>query len=280
VFRPFLSLVVAGVASAVGLSVLLIAAQGHAYGIGSASPDPVSDVLMLVGVLVVGVAAGSLVVHWLGALVVGAIHFLLGGIAVLIPVPGFLSGTYSPTWEITGMLRDLSQPLGEGSTIYFFSGTALVLGAFLIGAALAARSRWESPPIPRATVVTAGIVGAVVLLVALTLLATVGNDFINGLIVRLQYGFPGAMTIAGAAVLAGVGGLTLRWSSAGAVAVGAAALLFGAAAIVAAAALPLPLASTRVLAYGLLPAIGASLVAAGLAAAVRRPSVPVETAAL
>jgi hypothetical protein len=280
VLRPFLSLLVASVATALGLAVLLIAGQRHVIGLARLSPDVGSDVLMVVGVLILGAATASLAVHWVGALVVGAVHLLLGGLAVLIPISGPLSGAYNPTWEIGGMLRDLDPSLGDGSTVFFYSGAALVLGAFLVGAALGVRSRWDSPPAGATAVVISSVVGAVVLLVALVLLATAGEQFVTNLLVMLRYEFPLAIAVAAVALLAGIGGLTLRWSSAGVILIGVAALVVGVVAIFAGTVLPFELVRPKVVAYGFLPALGISFLAAGIAARLRTPTAPVDTVAL
>jgi hypothetical protein len=235
---------------------------------------------MVVGVLLLGVAAASLAVHWVGALVVGAVHLLLGGLAVLIPISGPLSGAYNPTWEISGMLRDLDPLLGDGSTVFFYSGSALALGAFLVGAALGVRSRWDSPPVAASTVVGSSVVGGVVLAVALVLLATAGEQFVTNLLVMLRYQLPLALALAAVALLAGVGGLTLRWSSAGVILIGVVALVIGVVTIFAAMAMPYDLVRPRVVAYGFLPALGISFLAAALAARLRAPSAPAEPVAL
>lgn len=267
--RPFLSLLLAGIASALGLAMLLIAAG-----------DPRADLLALCGVVVLGVAAASLMLHWLGALVVGAVHLVLGGLAVLTPVSGPLSGAYSPTWEISGMLRDLDPLLGNGSTIFFYSGAAFVLGAFLIGAALGVRSRWDSPAPSSSTVAISSIVGAVVLVAALVLLATAGEQFVTSLLVRLYDEFPLALLVAAAAVLAGVGGLTLRWSAAGVILIGVAALVAGAVAILGGSMLPREFTDPKLVSYAFLPTLGISFLAAGIAGKVRGPSVSGSTEAL
>jgi hypothetical protein len=280
VLRPFLSLVVASVATALGLGTLLIAGQRHAYGLERLSVDVGSGVLMLVGLLVLGVAAASLAVHWVGALVVGAVHLLLGGLAVLIPISGPLSGAYNPTWEISGMLRDLDPFLGGGSALFFYSGAALALGAFLVGAALGVRSRWDSPPAGASAVMSSSVVGGVVLVIALVLLATAGEEFVTNLLVMLRYQFPLAIALAAVALLAGVGGLTLRWSSAGVILIGIVALVFGVVTIFAGAALPYELVRPRVVASGFIAALGISFLAAGLAARLRTPTVPADAVAL
>jgi hypothetical protein len=280
VLRPFLSLLVASIATALGLAALLIAGQRHVVGLARLSPDPGSDVLMLVGVLLLGVAAASLAVHWVGALVVGAVHLLLGGLAVLIPISGPLSGAYNPTWEISGMLRDLDPSLGDGSTVFFYSGAALALGAFLVGAALGVRSRWDSPPAGASVVVVSSLIGGGVLLVALVLLATAGDEFVTDLLVMLRYEFAFALAVVVAALLAGIGGLTSRWSSAGVILIGIVAVVAGVVAILAGAALPFELVRPKVVAYGFLPALGISFLAAGIAAKLRAPADPVETEAL
>jgi len=271
---------VASVATALGLAALLIAGQRHVIGLARLSPDFGSDALMLVGVVLLGAAAASLAVHWVGALVVGAVHLLLGGLAVLIPISGPLSGAYNPTWEIGGMLRDLDPSLGDGSTVFFYSGAALALGAFLVGGALGVRSRWDSPPAGASVVVVSSLIGGGVLLVALAVLATAGDEFVTDLLVMLRYEFPFALAVVVGALLAGIGGLTLRWSSAGVILIGLVALAAGVVAILAGAALPAELVRPKVVAYGFLPALGISFLAAGVAAKLRTPTVPVETDAL
>ena len=280
--RPFLSLLMASVATAVGLALLLIAGHRHASALTRLAPEPDrgSDALVVLGVLILGVAAASLVLHWLGAFVVGAVHLLLGGLAVLIPLSGPLSGAYSPTWEISGMLRDLDPSLGDASTVFFYSGAAAVLGAFLVGAALGVRSRWDSPPAGAATVAVSSIVGGVVLVVAVVLLATAGEQFVTHLLSQLRYQFPLALAVAVGAVLAGVGGLTLRWSSAGVILIGVVALVAGVVAIIAGSSLPVELAGPRVIAYGFVPVLGISFLAAGIAGKLRQTPESETTVAL
>lgn len=278
--RPSLSLLLAGGATTLGMVVELTAAQHRAAGMAGLSPTPVADVLVLVGVLALGVAAASVAVHWAGVLFVGAIHLLLGGLAALIPTPGFLSGAYSPTWEIAQMLRDLNPELGVGSTVFFFSGSAAVLGAFLIGAAVGVRTRWDSPRTHPLIAAAASIIGVVVLLAAFALLLTAGDDFVRHLVTALPYQLPLAIGILVAALLAGIGGLTLRYSSVGCILAGALALVAGLVAYVARTALPFVLTGGFVLEAGLLLTLGASVLAAAIAASHQPPAVPAYPAAL
>lgn len=271
-WRPFLSLLMASVATAGGLAVLLGAAQRRvaAFAQDADEPDVSADALVLLGVVILGIAAASLALHWVGGLVVGAVHVLLGGIAVLVPISGPLSGAYSPTWEIGGMLRDLDNALGDGATIFFFSGAAFVLGAFLIGAALGVRSRWDAPPASSSTVVISSVVAGILLAVALVLLATAGDAFVTEFLVHVRYEFGLAFAVAGAALLAGAGGLTLRWSSAGVIVIGVVALLAGVVAIFAGTALPVEFVRPKVVAYAFLPAFGITFLLAGVAGKLRR----------
>jgi hypothetical protein len=272
VWRPFLSLLMASVATAAGLAVLLSAGQRRVAALShdADAPDVSADALVLLGVVILGVAAASLALHWVGGLVVGAVHLLLGGIAVLVPITGPLSGAYSPTWEIGGMLRDLDGALGDGATIFFFSGAAFVLGAFLIGAALGVRSRWDSPAANSSTVVISSVVAGVLLALALVLLATAGDLFVEAVLEHVRYEFALALAVASAALVAGVGGLTLRWSSAGVILTGVLALVAGVVAIYAGAALPIEFVGPKVVAYGFLPAFGITFLVAGLAGTLRR----------
>lgn len=213
--RPFLSLAIAGAATTAGAALALPAAVRHSNGVASLRPDPGADALFLVGVLLLAIATASLLVHWLGVFVVGGIHLVLGGLAVLVPTGGLLSGAYSPIFEIAMMLGGLNRQLGDGALLFSFSGAEFALGAFLVAAALAVRTRQDSEPARAATASTASIIGVVVLGGAIALLVTVGGDFTTRLFHHIEYDVLLAFGVALAAVLAGIAGLTLRWASTG-----------------------------------------------------------------
>ena len=279
--RPFLSLLIAAVATAVGLGIGLSAADRRASAIATLRPDSGADALVLVGVLLLAIAAASLAVHWLGVFIVGAIHLVLGGLAVLVPTGGILSGAYSPVYEVTGMLSGIDRHLGEGAAIFYFSGVAVVLGALLVAAALAVRSGLEAPPTPRPNAVVASVVGALALVGGLVLLVMVGDEFVTLLFSRYQYEATLAFGVAGAALLVGIGGLTLRWSSSGGIVVGAVLLAAGLIAFLGWSGLPQEVRGLLIVAYALPLFVGVSILVVSIVAAVRRSAaVPIEADAL
>ena len=279
--RPFLSVLMAGVATVVGLGIGLSAADRRASGIASLRPDPSADALVFVGVLLVAIAAASLAVHWLGVFIVGAIHFVLGGLAVLVPTGGILSGAYSPVYGVARMLSGIDTHLGEGAAIFYFSGVALVLGALLVAAALAVRTRLDSPPTRRPNAIVASVVGSLAMVGGVIVLVLVGDEFVTLLFSRFQYEVTLALGVTGAALLVGIGGLTLRWSSGGGIVVGSALLAAGLIAVIGWSGLPREVGGLLIVAYALPLYLGASMLVVSIVAAVRRSAaVPIEADAL
>jgi hypothetical protein len=282
VLRPFLSLLVAGIATVLGLMLGWTGAATHAALVARLEPDPAGLALGLAGAVLLGVAAASLAIHWVGALVVGAIHGLLGLLALIVPFGNaFAGGIFSPVFQITRMLSKVDPALGDGATIFYFSGTALVVGSFLIGAALGIRSRrLAEPSSPKAVAVSSSL-SAVALLAASSLLLVAGGAFVQQIVVLLRHDGISAAIVVVAGALAGLAGLLLRWSSLGVIL--PAVIVFVAGVALFAAVLPLPawfpgrLPAT----YGLLMAAGATFLAAAVAGVVREhPEVPADSSAL
>lgn len=226
--RPFLSLIVAGAGTVGGLSMTWFGASAHARSAATMTSDPGAAVLTILGVLLLGAGALSLAVHWVGILVVGAIHALLGLLALVVPFGNpFGGGIFSPVFQITRMLGVFDQAMADGATVFYFSGTALVAGTFLVGAALGVRSRrLVGPSSPKAVAVSSAL-GAVVLLGATTLLIVAGGAFVRSILVMFKYDPLTAGVTVVAGVLAGLAGILLRWSSVGAVLAGALVLVAG-----------------------------------------------------
>lgn len=235
--RPFLSLLVAGGATAAGLATSWIGAATHTALAARAQPDPTGLALGLAGAALLGVAAASLAIHWVGALLVGAIHGLLGLLALVVPFGNaFAGGIFSPVFQITRMLSKLDASLGDGATMFYFSGTALVVGAFLVGAALGIRSRRLAEPSGPKAVAVSSAISAAALLGASALLLVAGGAFVQQIFQLLRHDAITAAIVVVAGVLAGLAGLLLRWSSLGVVAAAVVVLVAGAALFVA----PLP----------------------------------------
>ncbi len=277
--RPFLSLLVATVGTVVGFALSWVGATDHAALVARFEPDPVGLALGLVGAVVLGLAGLSVAIHWVGALVVGAIHALLGLLALVVPFGNpFAGGIFSPVFQITRMLSKVDPALGDGATMFYFSGTALVVGAFLVGAALGIRSRQlAGPSTPKAVAVSSSL-SAVTLLGASALLLIAGGTFVQQIFQLLRYDAVSAAIVVVAGVLAGLAGLLLRWSSIGVILPATIVLVTGI--VLFAALLPLPSSFPGRLpaAYGLLMVAGVTFLAAAIGGVVRgRTEVPVDS---
>jgi len=269
VLRPFLSLIVAGAGTAAGLSMTWFGASAHARSAATMTSDPGATVLTILGVLLLGAGALSLAVHWVGILVVGAIHALLGLLALVVPFGNpFGGGIFSPVFQITRMLGVFDQAMADGATVFYFSGTALVAGTFLVGAALGVRSRrLVGPSSPKAVAVSSAL-GAVVLLGATTLLIVAGGAFVRSILVMFKYDPLTAGVTVVAGVLAGLAGILLRWSSVGAVLAGALVLVAGVYLFLS-PTFAATLSGNLLGAYGLVMVAGATFVAAAVGGTVR-----------
>lgn len=279
--RPFLSLVGAAIGSVAGLSLIWIGAAAYSGSLMFRAADPGALVLTAVGVLLVAAGVLSLAVHWVGILVVGAIHALLGMLALVVPFGNpFGGGIFSPVFQITRMLSVFGQELSDGATVFYFSGTGLVVGAFLVGAALGVRSRRLVGPSSRTAVAVSSTLGAVFALGASALLIIGGGGFVRSILAMMRYdGALAAVTVA-AGVLAGLAGILLRWSSIGVMVAGAIMLAAG----IYFFALPTLMPSSPgslIWSYGLAMVTGAVFVAAAAGGTVRASDeVPVRSDAL
>jgi hypothetical protein len=270
VVRPFVSLLVAVVGTLAGLVLTWFGSVARAQA-APGDPDAGALALMVAGALVLGSAALSLALHWVGALLVGAIHGVLGMLALAVPFGNpFGGGIFSPVFQITRMLGAVDRALGDGAAVFYFSGAALVVGAFLVGAALGVRSRRLAAPASGKARAVSSVAGFVTVLAAIVLLVVAGGGFVRSILMMLRYdGALAALAVVGG-VLAGIAGLLLRWSSAGVIVAGALALVAGLA-LLASPGMPGTVWSGHVAAYGLLAGVGATALAAGLGGAVRAP---------
>lgn len=271
--RPFLSLLIAATASTVGLALTWSGgvARVEAFASFAETPGVVAAVQAFAGALLLGVAAASIAVHWVGALVVGGVHALLGLLALVAPFGNsFAGGIFSPVFQITRMLSRVDRALGDGATVFYFSGTALVVGAFLAAAALGIRSRRLAGPSSRSAVALSSTIGGVLLLAVAVLLVVAGSQFVRSIVQLMRYDDVSAVVTVIAGVLAGLAGLLLRWSSLGTALVGAIVLVVG---LVLFVALPPPGVPGWFLgAYGLVLVLGVTFVGAALGGLVRGTS--------
>lgn len=261
--RPFLSLLIAAGATIAGLVTTWQGASVHYVAVSRFEPDVAGVALIFAGVLLIGGAAASIALHWVGALVVGSVHALLGLLALTVPFGNpFAGGIFSPVFQIATMLSKVDPALGDGSRMFYFSGTALVVGAFLGAAALGVRSRRLSPPAGPKAVVVSSLVGGAALLGAATLLVVAGGGFARFIMQLMRYdGTLAAIAVSGG-MLAGIAGLVLRWSSVGILVVGALVTVAGVAYVV--LAVPPAVPGQLIGAYGLVAVAGVTFVGAAL----------------
>lgn len=220
-------------------------------------------VAALAGIALVGLAAGSLAIHWVGALLLGGVHALLGLLALVAPFGNpFAGGIFSPVFQITRMLGTFDRVLSEEAAVFFFSGTALIVGAFLSAAALGIRSRRVSGWSTRRAVALSSTVGAAALTVAVALHLVAGGHLSVSVLQFMRYdaGFAALTVVAG--VFAGLAGLLLRWSSLGVFIVSGIVLIAGIATFL----LPVPpqFEGRLITGYGMLAVAGATFVGAAL----------------
>lgn len=281
-FRPLLSLLAAAGATVVGLVAAWIGIGIHQRATAGVVADLVGTGLVGIGGVLLGAAGASIALHWLGVFVVGAVQALLGALAVLLtPVFGSISGTYNPVLEITAMLGGVSTDFGTPSAVFYFTGTALVLGTFLAAGALGVRSRLSSRRATKRSQLLAGLVSVPALLGAAVLVVVAGDGFGRQFVDLLQSDLFFAVLLVAAAALVGIAGLCLRWSSRGGILAGLLVAIAGTVAILADRMLPVSLTTPLPIAYGELVLLGFSFLGAALGGAVRaRSAVPVHALAL
>lgn len=273
--RPFLSLLIAGVASAAGVALVASGGAGslaqRSDFLGPVDPGPV--IMIAVGAVLIALAAFSLALHWVGVLVVGAVHAVLGVLALAIPFGSPLGGgVFSPVYQITLMFARIDRWLADGLSIFLFSGTSLVIGVFLVAAALGVRSRRLAPKSPGGLAALTSVVGGALLLGALAVLLFLGGRFVLDLFRTFQYdGVLAAVIVLGGGALAGIGGLLLRWSSTGAVVAALVVLVVGVVVLVDPVRLGPAFPGWWIGGYGLVIATGATFLGAALGGLVRGP---------
>lgn len=274
--RPFLSLVLAVAATVGGLAATWLGAAEHVVASGRLGGPAGGEGVMLtvVGILLLGASALTIALHWVGAMVVGAVHALLGLLALVVPFGNpFGGGIFSPVFQITAMLATFDRTMGSESQVFYFSGTAFVVGAFLVGAALGVRSRRLSPPARRKAIAISSVLGALLVLGSTAVLLLAGGAFVRALLQMMKYdAVLAGVTVVGG-VLAGLAGLFLRWSSLGVALAGA--LVLAAGAVLFSGMLPPTAPGAFAGAHGTVLLAGVTVLGAALGGMARSDEVPV-----
>jgi hypothetical protein len=279
VARPFLSLLLAVGATVAGLSLTAHGAAAHSATTREPGGfDLPGLALSSAGLLLVGLAAFSLAIHWVGALVAGSVHALLGFLALVSPFGNpFGGGIFSPVFQITRMLSAVDARIGEAATVFYFSGTAIVIGAFLAGAALGIRSRRLTGASSSKAVLVSSFLGAGLLLGATMLLLVAGGTFARLIMQAMRYDASLAVFGVIAGLLAGLAGILLRWSSVGVFLAAVIVIVVGEAAFLAAPDVPSWFPGALLAQQGLLLVVGVTALGAAIGGTVRdRSPVPAD----
>ncbi len=272
--RRILAIVIAFVASIAGH--LLVFTGGielflRAAQFGEPHQNPLLVLAIVAGLLLIAVAALTVAVSSAGVIVLGALHILFGLLTVLLP----LSLEFRPpAYQLTVLLRDLNPAWGDGMLMAFTLGTGFLTGVILLVGGLAARGRTMHGNLLAIIVsIAVGLVGLVGVLTAV-----VGGSLIyRSMLQRLsgEIDVIGVALLLGGSVLVAAAVITVRWSSAGVVVLGAVVILIG---VVSSLLPPTALwsisrdlgeALSRVAPSGLLALVGVVLVAVGVGASVR-----------
>ena len=214
--RAILSLIVAIVTTVVGEALL--------WGGGSATlrivrqsgavdaPTLIPAVLAVVGIVLVAIAMLTAAWSSLGVIVVGAIHLIVGGAAVVVS-PAIYYAVLRP-------LHQTNADVAGGVDYAAATGALLLTGVvmFVGGIALAAR-KTRSGAAGRITSLLLALVLGVGML---PVLAIGGFRVVQSVLLRLSavVELVGALMLMGAAVLLVVVVITVRWSSLGAFVIG------------------------------------------------------------
>ena len=228
---------------------------------------------LVAGILLVAVAALTVAISSSGVIALGVLHVVFGLLLPLMPFSLF-SGSRPPTFQLIFLLGDLNIAFRDQMTTYFTIGTGVLVGVVLIVAGLAARGRTlRANPVAIVVSIVVGILGAVGIGVAL-----IGGFMIYRSMFQMMMGeievLGVALLLLGSLLLA-VAVVTVRWSSAGVIVLGAVVTALG----IVVAVLPpsaigafardLGVALTNVGVTGLLSLLGVVLVAVGVGVNVR-----------
>lgn len=186
-------------------------------------PDTALILLVLLGLVLLAIAMLTVVLSSLGAIVVGVLH-LVAGIPITLAV--------QPAIALLGQSFSGNLVLASGVATFVPSGVAMLAGTtFLVGGLVSPRRVAKPGTRMRALAVIVALVGS---LTGMLLALTGGQMIYSQYLQRLDFSFapvPALMVIVGA-VLFGVAVATIRWSSTGAIIVGAILAVLGIVALV------------------------------------------------
>lgn len=228
--RRILSLVVALVASVLGYLALWSGGTTLAFVASSFRSggriDPGALALVLLGLLLLAVAAMTVALSSLGVIVVGAIHVLVGFVSILSPFEALRSPLPLP-YQLINQLFDPNSPVNFGFYASVPTGVGIAVGTVLLVAGLAARGRSGVPSLFGRILspILSVILGGVGLLIVVGQGAVVYLSQLQRGLWQVDLGVVGAMVLG--TLLLAIAAFTVRWSSIGVFALGAIVAVFG-----------------------------------------------------
>lgn len=281
--RRILSIAIAVIATVLGY--LALWSGGVILAQSAMVMRPIADVgpvaLALLGVVLLGIAAFSVVFSSAGVIGVGGFHVVFGMLALAFPIAGITKG-FAPAYEAIRLLGGLGREISNGPYYTVTTGFGMLTGAILLAIGFAARARRS----PAATAISANRIVAILAAVlvgvpGLLLVIAGGGMSFRSTVVTLRAAPPLAIIalVAGVLLVAAVVVLA-RWSSAGVIVLGVIVSVFGAIALFSLGAIGLQtLRFSQELGFGIqsiggtgnILAVGLTLIGAGLGARLRAP---------
>ncbi len=236
--------------------------------------NPPSLFAVIVGLVLIGAAAFTVVISSAGVIALGALHVLYGLLMCVLPLS---FDVRPPTFQLTILLRNLNMGMGDGLLFHFMLGTGLLTGVILLVAGLQARRRaLRANPTAILVSIAVSILGFIGIFVAITGGFLIYRAMVQRFTGQIELGGLALLLLGSVLVAATV--ITLRWSSAGVITLGSVVLVVSIAwpalstpIFVAVSELSRDLANALVYVggSGLLAIVGVALVAVGVGTSVR-----------
>jgi hypothetical protein len=236
--------------------------------------NPLAVVGLVVGLLLIAIAALTIVISSAGVIALGALHIAFSLLAVLVP---FNLEFRPPAIQFALGLRGLNQAMGDGVLSNFLLGTGFLTGVVLLVAGIAARGRTlRANPVAILVSIAVSILGFVGIFVAITGGSYIYRAMLQAMSGRVEVVGIGLLLLGSVLLAATV--FTVRWSSAGVILLGSVTIvasiawsLFTRDVFVALANISRDLSNAMIYvgSSGLLALVGVVLIAVGVGASIR-----------
>lgn len=231
--RRLLSVLIAVVATVLGYLAAWTGGVAIAMNSFRAQFDPSGLPLLLLGLVLLAVAALTIVMSSAGVIVVGAAHLLFGLLAFALPMTG-ITGGFAPAYWLIRLTYGASRAFADGLYFSVPTGFGMLVGATLLIAGLMARSR--QTPTSSIARVSAGVAALILGVPGVLLVLTGGGSSYRRTAAMLQPATPlDVILIVSGLLLVSVVVVSVRWSSVGVILLGAIVSLLGLVFVVASA---------------------------------------------